>query len=96
MGSFTNSYNQINSSTMYQTGTPDRTQNMKTFSQSPEVRRISPNLSLRLSPERRFSPKRGNSPRNSPIQNSYTTNINTIKVSDNNDYEKNQFLLKSI
>lgn len=92
MSSFTNSYNQMNSSTVYQTGTPDRTQNMKTFSQSPEVRRISPNLSLRLSPERRFSPKRGNSPRNNQIQNSYTTNINTIKVSDNNDYEKNQFL----
>lgn len=84
--------NQVNSSTMYQTNTPERTENIIRTSQSPEIRKISPNLSLRLSPERRFSPRR-TSPRNSPMRQSYTTsmNMNTIKVS-NDDYEKNQFV----
>ena len=53
-------------------------------SMSPEMRRISPNLSLRLSPERRFSPR--NSPRNSPLRQSplrsSNNNINSIRVSN--------------
>ena len=82
-----------NSSTLYQTATPERNQSMRV--QSPEIRRISPNLSLRMSPERKFSPKRGSSPLRSSMQNSYTTNvnnINTIKASNDSGYEKNQFV----
>ena len=82
-----------NSSTLYQTATPERNQSMRV--QSPEIRRISPNLSLRMSPERKFSPKRGFSPLRSSMQNSYTTNvnnINTIKASNDSGYEKNQFV----
>lgn len=46
---------------------------------SPEVRRISPNLTIRLSPERRFSP------RNSPMR-STNTFINNSKITSNNNY----------
>ena len=64
----------INSSTNVQSGSPLR----QTQTQLAE-RRLSPNLSLRMSPERRFSPNRNCSPRNSPLRASYTTNINTFK-----------------
>ncbi|MGL4948733.1 MAG: EF-hand domain-containing protein, partial [Mycoplasma sp.] len=48
--------NQFSSSTQNQTMTPIRNEN----SISPEIKRVSPNLSWRLSPERRFSPQRNN------------------------------------
>ena len=84
----------LNSSTNMPSGSPLRAQQSQT--QLAE-RRLSPNLSLRMSPERRFSPNRNCSPRNSPMRASYTTNINTFKpntssVSTSSPCVQNQFL----
>ena len=60
--------------------------------------RLSPNLSLRQSPERRYSPRNGCSPRRcgSPLRHSCTaninTNINTIQTNNTPSYEQTQFV----
>ena len=97
LGSVSNTFNNANSSTLYQSGTPQR--NMK-VSQSPMGEtRISQNLSLRQSPERKYSPRSGCSPRRccSPLRNSScTANVNTIRTTtcplSSPSYEQTQFI----
>lgn len=77
--------------TFFQTATPERN-TRDNINQSYEIKKVSPNLELRLSPERRFSPKRTinnpNSPRNSPLRNS---NNNMFSFQQRN-YEEEQFV----
>ena len=93
---FKNSITNANSSTLYQTGTPNRSMQMSQ-NQMGETR-LSPNLSLRQSPERRYSPRNGCSPRRcgSPLRHSCTaninTNINTIQTNNTPSYEQTQFV----
>lgn len=79
--------NNINSSTYYQSNSPRR----NNFQDSQEIKKVSPNLTLRMSPERRFSPERSmrrTSPqRMSPQRESTIRNIESYPP-----YEEKQFI----